>query len=183
LLIEEGKEISRRRTRRSGNAETDENTFAGELIRYFVADALRGLENDLATTFRTESVRDSRHQQFQIVIDLGERADRRARRANAVSLLDSDGRGDTADLIHQRFIHPLQKLARVRAKRLDVPPLSLRINRIESETRFAAAARPGHDMKPVQLQIQVDSLQVILPRASDHDRGRRRVFPHRKIGT
>ena len=87
--------------------------------------------------------------------------------------------------IDLRLVHPVEKLPRVGGERLDVAPLALRVDRIEGEARFPAAARAGDDVQLPQRQIEIDALEIVLPRAADFDHAGIRnngqaVFLHRK---
>jgi len=65
-----------------------------------------------------------------------------------IGLLDGDRGRNPIDEVGLRLVHPLEELPRVRTESLDVTPLPLRIERIEGETRFAAAAWPCDDDEP-----------------------------------
>ena len=54
-------------------------------------------------------------------------------------------------------------------KRLDVTPLPFRVDRLESEARFSASARPGDDGQLAEREIEIDPLQVVLTRAANLD--------------
>ena len=88
---------------------------------------------------------DAREQQPHVVVDLGRRADRRARVADAVLLADGDGRADALDAIDVRLLHPLEELAGVGRQRLDVAPLPFGVDRVEGERRLARSADAGDD--------------------------------------
>jgi hypothetical protein len=66
---------------------------------------------------------DSRKQHPQIVVDLGDRADRRTRVVPRRFLGDRDRRAQAADVIHIRLGHLAQKLSGKAGKALDIPPL------------------------------------------------------------
>jgi len=70
-------------------------------------------------------------------VDLGHRADRGARVADAVLLADCDCGTNAFDAIDVGLFHPLEELAGVRRQRLDVPALSFGVDRVERERRLS----------------------------------------------
>jgi hypothetical protein len=62
-------------------------------------------------------------EQPEVVVDLGDRADRRPRVGPGRLLLDRDGRRQAVDEIDVRLLHLLEELAGVGRQRLDVAPL------------------------------------------------------------
>ena len=72
-------------------------------------------------------------------MDLGCRADRRARRARGRLLFDRDRREDVGDLVDVRPFEAFEVLARVRGHGLDETALPLRVERVERERRLARA--------------------------------------------
>ena len=120
---------------------------------------------------RAKGLRHAREEQLQVVVDLRHRADGRARALDRVALLDGDGRRDAADLIHLRLVHAVEELPRVGREGLDVAALALGVDRVEGERRLAAAARPGDDVQLAQRQVEVEALEIVLPRAADFDDG------------
>ena len=79
---------------------------------------------------------DPGEQQAQVVVDLGDRADGRARIARGGLLLDRDRRRQAADRIDVRLLHQLEELARIGREALDVAALAVGIDRVERERRF-----------------------------------------------
>jgi hypothetical protein len=75
----------------------------------------------------------ARVEQLQVVVDLGHRADRGARGAHRVGLVDGDGRRNALDAINLRAIHAVEELPRVGREGLDVAPLSFGIQRVEGQ--------------------------------------------------
>src|SRR5689334_4559376 len=70
----------------------------------------------------------SRHmwpEQLHVITDFRHRPHRRAGGSDRITLFDSDGRRYAFDAIDLRLVHPVQELARVRRKGLDVPALPL----------------------------------------------------------
>ena len=59
---------------------------------------------------------DARPEQAHVVVDLGDRGDRRARVARGRLLLDRDGGRQAVDMLDVRLLHHLEELARVGAR-------------------------------------------------------------------
>ena len=86
----------------------------------------------------------AREKELQVVVQLGHRADRRARGAHRVGLVDGDGRRDALDRVDLRLVHAVEELSRVGAEGLDVAALALGIERVEDERRLPRARNAGH---------------------------------------
>src|SRR5690606_13604319 len=84
-----------------------------------------------------------------------------------VLLLDRDRGADPLDRVHVRLLHPLEELLGVRRERLDVAALALGVDRVEGEGGLAGAARAGQHDQRAPRQLEVDPLQVVLPRVAD----------------
>ncbi len=106
----------------------------------------------------------------QVVVDLGHRADGRARRVPHVLLLDGDGRRQPVDVLELRLLHLADELPGVRAEALDVPPLPFGVDRVHRQRALARAGQAAADGHLVAGDLDVDALQVVLPRAADGDR-------------
>jgi hypothetical protein len=109
---------------------------------------------------------DVREEQTQIVVDLGDGADGRARIRAGRLLLDRDGRGEAVDEIDIRLLHLLEELAGIRRQRLDIAPLAFGVNRVEGERRLARARKAGHDDQSVARDVDVDVTEVVDPGAA-----------------
>ena len=107
--------------------------------------------------------------QLQVVVEFRHRADRGTRRFDGIGLVDGDGRRDAVDAVGLRFVHAIEELSRVGGERLDVTALSLGVNRVECQRRFSRTADAGDDDQLVQRQPEVDSLEIVLPRANNFD--------------
>jgi hypothetical protein len=99
-----------------------------------LADGLR-FERDAMV--RAARRADTREQQAQIVVHLGDRADRRTRIVRSRLLLDRDRRRQALDVVDVGFLHDRQELARVGRQRLDVAALAFGVDRVECERGFA----------------------------------------------
>ena len=111
----------------------------------------------------------TRKQHAQVVIDLGDRADRRARVVRRRFLLDRDRRRESLDMIDVGLFHDRQELPGVRRQRLDVASLSLGVDRVERERRFARAGQTRHDDQAIARQIEIDATKVVGAGTADSD--------------
>ena len=113
-----------------------------------VDDLLLGLAGDLLAALGAVRDADPRPEQAQVVVDLGHRADRRARVARGRLLVDRDRRREPLDRVDVGLLHQAEELARVGRERLDVAPLPLGVDRVEGKARLARAGEPGdHDQR------------------------------------
>ena len=134
-----------------------------------VDDLLLGLAGDLLAALGAVRDPDPRPEQPQVVVDLGHRADRRARVARGRLLVDRDRRREPLDRVDVRLLHQAEELARVGRERLDVAALPLGVDRVEGEARLARAGEPGDHDQRVARQLDVDVLEVVLTGAGDDD--------------
>ena len=128
---------------------------------------LDGLRLDRPAALGAVGLADRGVEEPQVVVDLGDRADRRARVARGRALLDGDRRRESLDRVDVGLLHLLEELARVRRQRLDVAPLALRENRVEGERRFARARDSRDHDESVAGNVAGDVLEIVLPRAAD----------------
>ncbi len=139
-----------------------------------VDDLLGRLGGDLAPAVEAERLADARPQQPQVVVDLRDRADRRPRVARRRLLVDRDRRRQALDRVHVRLVHLPEELARVRAQRLDVAALALRVDRVEGQRRLTGPRQAGDDDERVARQLDRHVFEVVLPCAGDDDASRGR---------
>src|SRR6185503_7252448 len=99
-----------------------------------------------------------RVEQPQVIVDLRRGADGRARIPDAVLLADRDRRADAFDTVDVRLFYPL-----------DVPPLTLGVDRVERERRFARTADARHDDERARRERHVDVLEVMRAGAANGD--------------
>ena len=92
-------------------------------------------------------------EQAEVVVDLGDRADRRPRVARRGLLVDRDGRRQALDEVDVGLVHLAEELAGVRRQRLDVAALPLGVDRVEGERGLARARQPGEDDQLVARQL------------------------------
>ena len=126
-----------------------------------VEDALERLRRDLAAAVVAVRHADVGEEQPQVVVDLGDRADRRAGIRAGGLLLDRDRRRQPLDEVDVGLLHLLEELARVRRQRLHVAPLPFGVDGVEGERRLPGPRQPGDDHQPVARQVDVDIFQVV----------------------
>ena len=129
-----------------------------------------GLRGELLLRMvRAVGIADARVEQAQVVVDLGDGADGRARVVRRRLLLDRDRRRQALDQVDVGLLHQLQELARVRRQRLDVAALALGVERVEGERALARAGQPGDHDQPVARQVEIEVLEVVRACAADAD--------------
>ena len=150
------------------------------LERHHLVDDLLGrLGRDRPAAVVAVRMADPRPQQAQVVVDLGDRADGRARVPRGGLLVDRDRRRQALDRVHVGLVHLAQELARVGGQRLHVAPLALRVDRVEGKARLAGAREPGDHDQRVARQPEVEVLEVVLARARDDEL--RRPASHNRV--
>ena len=133
-------------------------------------DHLRhGLALDRQAGRRRVGHADAGEQQAQVVVDLGDGADRRARIARRRLLLDRDGGRQAFDRIDVGLLHQFEELAGVGRQALDVAALAFGIDRVEGERGLAGARQAGDHHQAIARQVEVDVLQIVLASAADRD--------------
>ena len=132
-------------------------------------DLIEALPRDRAAADRAMRPPHPRVEQAQVVVDLGHRADRRARVARGRLLVDRDRRREPVDRVDVGLLHHLQELPRVGGERLDVAALALGVDRVEGERRLARAGQAGDADERVARQADGDVLEVVLPGAVDDE--------------
>ncbi len=137
--------------------------------QHLLDDLLGRLARDLAPARGAVRAADACVEQAQVVVDLGDGANGRARVAGGRLLVDRDGRREPLDRVDVRLVHLAQELARVGRERLDVAALALGVERVEGQARFPGARKTGDDDQPLARQLDGDVAEVVLPRTSDDD--------------
>jgi hypothetical protein len=147
-----------------------EDLEAGALLELEDAvDDLRGLlAGDDPAALRAVRRAGAGVQQPEVVVDLGDRADRRAGVAGGRLLVDRDRRRQALDEVDVRLVHLPEELPGVRGEGLHVAALALREDRVEGEARLAGPGQAGEDDQGVARQVERDVLEVVLTRAT-HD--------------
>ena len=132
----------------------------------YLLDALRG---DLLTAGGAVHPADPGKQQAQVVVDFGDRADRRARVLRRGLLFDGDRRGEAFDALHVRLVHLFEKLSGIGREAFHVAPLPLGIDGIEGERALAGPGNAGDHHQLVAWDLDVDALEIVLAGTLDDD--------------
>ena len=143
-----------------------------------VDDLLRRLPGDRTAADVAVGMADARPEQAQVVVDLGDGADRRPRVARGRLLVDRDGRRQALDRVDVGFVHLPEELPGVGGQRLHVPALALGVDRVERERALTRPGQPGYDDQGVPRKRDVDVLEVVLACSGDHELGVPRHPPH-----
>ena len=148
-----------------------EDLEAGALLErhHPVDDLLGGLALDRGVADRAVRAAGPCVEQAQVVVDLGDGADGRARVLARGLLVDRDGRREALDEVDVRLVHLTEELARVRRQRLDVAALALGEDRVEGEARLARAGQAREHDEGVAREVEGDVLEVVLPGAPDDE--------------
>ena len=107
----------------------------------------------------------TRVQNAQIIVDLGDRPHRRPGVPAAGFLLDRDRRAQPVDPVDLGFGHLAQELSRIARQTLDVPPLTFGIKRIKRQRTLARTRDTGQADEFAPRQDQRDIAQIMLARA------------------
>ena len=132
-----------------------------------VGDLLDRLPLDRLAALGAVRLADPRPEQAQVVVDLGHRAHRRAGVPRGRLLVDRDRRREPVDRVDVRLLHQPEELAGVCGERLDVAALPLGVDRVEGKARLTGSGEAGDHDQGVARQLEVDVLEVVLPRPAD----------------
>ena len=132
-------------------------------------DAVRGVAPHELAAAPAEQRGGAREQQLQVIVELGHRADGRARGAHRVRLVDGDGGRNSRDRLDLRLVHAVEELPGVGREGLDITPLAFRVQGVEHQRRLARARHAGDDDQLVERQVEIEALQVVLARATHED--------------
>ncbi len=136
---------------------------------HLVHDLLGRLRGDRAAAVVAVGVADPGPEQAQVVVDLGDRAHRRARVARGGLLVDGDRRREALDRVHVGLVHLPQELAGVGRQRLDVAALALGVDGVEGERGLARPGQAGDHHQAVPRQAEMQVSEVVLAGPRDHD--------------
>ena len=169
LALELRQDVGPRRVGGPGDAEGHDHGGAGVGGARLFPDGARVVVLDGLAGRGIEAAGDVAEPDFGEIGELRHRADGGAGGLDGVGLRDGDRRTDVLDGVHLGLVEQVEKLAGVGAKRLDVAPLALGVERVEDERALAGAAQPGDDDEAPQRQIEVEALQVVLAHATQAD--------------
>ena len=127
-----------------------------------VDDLLGGLAGHGPAAGRAVGMADAGVEEPQVVVDLGDRPDRRARVARGRLLVDGDGRRQALDEVDVGLVHLAQELAGVGREGLDVAALALGVDGVEGQRRLARPRQAGEDDQLVPGQVEGDVAQIVL---------------------
>ncbi len=137
--------------------------------QHLVDDRVDRLARDRLAADGTVRPSDARVEQAEVVVDLGDRPDRRARVARGRLLVDRDRRAQAVDVVDVRLLHHLEELARVGGERLDVAALPLGVDRVEGKARLPGPGEAGDADQAIPRQPDGDVLQVVLAGAMNNE--------------
>ena len=162
-----GGEVRRHRYRKAH----DQSRIAGVLCAraQVGVDAVRGVAPHELTAAPAEQRRGACEQQLQVIVELGHRADGRARGAHRVRLVDGDGGGNSRDRLDLRLVHAVEELPGVGGEGLDVTALAFRVQGVEHQRRLARARHAGDHDQLIERKVEIEALQVVLARATHED--------------
>ncbi len=144
----------------------DEHGRPGFQPRDVIRDAFGGVAADFAARDGRIGLADAGEEQAQVVVDLGGRADGRARVARVDLLFDGDGGRQAGDQVDVGLAHPAEELAREGRKALREAPLPFGEQRVEGQRTLAAARDAGDDHQFPERNVEADVLQVVNPGAA-----------------
>ena len=138
----------------------------GQHLIHHLADGLGGERNGVG---RTARLTDPGKQQTQVVVDLGDGTDGRARVVGSGLLFDGDGGREPLDMVNVRLLHQGEELAGIGGEGLHIAALPLGIEGIERQRGFARTGEAGDHDQLVAGQGQIDVLEVVGASTPDHD--------------
>ena len=149
-----------------------EDLEAGALLQLHdaVDDLLRGLARDRRAVVGAVRHADAGEEQAQVVVDLGDGADRGAGVAAGRFLVDGDGRRQALDEVDVGLVHLAEELAGVGGQRLDVAALALGVDGVEGQRALTRPRQTGEDNELVAGQLEVDALEVVFACSLHHQR-------------
>ena len=138
-------------------------------LHHLVDDLIGRLAADRAPAVVAVRMADPRVQHPQVVVDLGDRADRGPRVARGGLLVDRDRRREPLDEVDVGLLHLPEELARVGRQRLHVASLALGVDRVEGERGLAGAGQAREHDQAVTGELERDVLEVVLTGAVDDE--------------
>jgi len=133
-----------------------------------IDDLLWGLTLHHGAVIGAVRYADAGVQQTQVVVYLGDGADRRPRVAGSRLLIDRNRGREALDEIDVGLVHLAEELAGVARQRLDVAALAFGVDRVESQRALSRTRQAGEDDEPIARQVYRNVAKVVLPGAPDH---------------
>ena len=75
-----------------------------------------------------------------------------------------------------RLLHPVQKLAGIGGKALDIAPLPFRVKRVKRQRRLAGTAQAGDYSEFIARQLNINILEIVLRRPLNYN-----IFKHSSL--
>ena len=125
-------------------------------------DLIGRLARDGAPALRAMRYANGCIEQAQVIVDLGDRTDGRARTAAGGLLLDRNGRTESIDGVDVGTLHLIEELAGVGGQSLHITPLTFGVNGVKSQGRFARTAETGNHRESIPGNLYIDVLEVML---------------------
>ena len=116
-----------------------------------------------------EELGSPREEQLQVVVELRHRADRGARAAHGVGLVDGDGGRHPFHLVDRGLVHAVEELARIGREGLHIAALALRVERVEHQAGLAGPAGAGHHRQFTGADVEIEVAEVVLASTADAD--------------
>ena len=119
----------------------------------------------------------SREQEADVVVDLRDCSDRRARIPDTVLLAQRQRGRNRRDRVDVRPIDPFQKKPRVGREALHVAPLSFGVEGVENQARLAGAGHPRDHGQLAARNIERDVLEIMGAGTPNTDCALQECFP------
>ena len=125
--------------------------------------------SDLLSRLGAERSSDSRPQQLEVVVHLGDGTDCGPATARSHALFDGNGRGEVVDSVHIRLLQPTCELAHVGAEALHIATLAFGVEGVEGERALAGTTEARDYGQLPQGEVDVDIAEVVDARTTDSD--------------
>ena len=114
----------------------------------------------------------ARKQDAKVIVDFGDRADRRAGRMAGGALFDGDRRRKALDRLDAWLLQLPDELSGVGTEAFDVAPLALGVDCIHRQRAFATTAGAAKDRKFVARDLNINAAKIMLLGTFDDNVGR-----------
>src|SRR5262249_31852859 len=131
-------------------------------LQDLVDDRLLALSRDRLAADRAVRAADPGVEEAQVVVDLRDGSDGRARVARGRLLVDRDRRREPVDRVDVGLLHHLEELARVCGEALYIAALAFGVDRVERQGGLPGAREPRDADQLVSGQPDGDVLEVVL---------------------
>ena len=138
-------------------------------VQKLVDDLVHGLLADFPSAAGTVGRTRPRPEQAEIVIDFRDGSDGGTGVFAGGLLVNGDSGGEAVNGVHVRLVHLPQKHPGVGGEGLDIAPLSLGIDGVKGQRRFAGPGKARHHHQFVPWNRHVDIFQIVGARAPDNN--------------